>query len=70
MSSANEKWHIVWNITFGELEAAVLTISPTNFSNPSLMVKWGTAGETVLMLCQHCSAAAKMLVCYQHLSSY
>lgn len=71
MFSVTEKWHIVWNVTFGELEAAVLTISPTKFSNPKEMGNpTGSAGETAVMLCQHSSAAAKVLLCYQHLSRY
>ena len=44
---------------------------PKILPRPSLPLRGGlNIGETALMLCQHCSAVAKTLVCYQHLSSY
>ena len=56
---------------FGQFGSAVLDLSPPKIlPTPSLLVRGGNAGETALMLWEHCSAVAKTLVCYQHLSSY
>ena len=43
------------------------TSSPTS-SHPQPSSFWGAGGvgETALMLCEHCLAVAKALVCYQH----
>lgn len=53
---------------FGQLESAVLPVSPPSFQcNPSLFTggkEWNV--EKALMLCKHCSAATAICLCYQN----
>jgi len=63
--------HRVWNTPLLSFGSAVLTMSPPKIlPSPSLLEVVGNVGETALMLCKHCSAEVKTLMCYQHLSSY
>lgn len=50
---------------FGEVGPAGLVVSHLRIVPPlsPLMGEWGML-ETALMLCQHCSAVAKTIVCY------
>ena len=41
-----------------------------DLAHPQPTGEGGNAGERALTLCEHCSAIAKTLVCYRHLSSY
>jgi len=57
----------------GRFRSVVLAMSPPKlWPTPSLLAFGGEgeAGETTLMLWEHCSAVAKTLVCQHHLSSY
>lgn len=52
---------------FGQYGSAVPAVFPLKMPTPSLLVR-GDVGETALMLCEHYTAVAKTLRCYQHLS--
>jgi len=46
-------------------------MSPSSLlPTPSLLAFWQGSEETALLLCKHCSAMAKTLLCCQHHSSY
>jgi len=56
----------------GQFGSAVLVASPHNFLHiPNLLAEGAEwEKEKALMLCKHCSAIAKPLVCYQCCFSY
>ena len=68
-----EQMSYTMEYSFGQLVSAFLGMSPPKIlPNPSLLVReecWRDSLET-LMLCEPCSAVAKTLMHYQHLSSY
>lgn len=66
MSSAREKWHIVWNIIFGELVSSPGYLT-YQLLQPQPDGEGGNVGETALMLRQHCSTPAK--ACFANISA-
>lgn len=61
--------HTVWKCPFGQLEPAVLAVAlpsilPT--CKPTCFGERGGRGKKAFLLCRHCSAAAKRVMCYQH----
>lgn len=55
---------------FGQIESAVLVMSPPKILPTTSLLMRGNVGDAALILWEHCSAVARTLVYYPHLSSY
>lgn len=55
--------------SFGQVESAVLVMSPPKILPTISLLMRGNVGGTALMLWEHCPAVAETQVCYPHLSS-
>ena len=57
---------IRYGICFWLVWIICLVVSPPNLLHTPQSVHWGKQIEKALMLCKHCSAKARTLVCYQY----